>query len=252
MKYFRPLSIALLFIFDCIPQHAQSSVSLVASSESQDVIPAFSSAGSITLSAMRRLIDINYPGGKKERGELLVVYDQQGGHHLWRYRPVSSPNDSEGAAEAYKSQFSGIYVTADSLVEFAASGVIEHKAKSSSLGNAENASIDEIQRTFPQGRYVKDLKIVPFLDAPPLVGFEKSPLWTKRLPGFTPVSTEFLCDARSRVVQGRCPYPTLVVSISKLGDNWRLVLRNRWDVELILDSNFNAVSSKQLTVPAKQ
>lgn len=252
MRHFRAFFIAAVFLIDCAEANAQSSVSHVALSESQEVVPAFAAAGPTTLSAMRRLIDISYPSGKKERGELLVVYDPQGGHHFWRYNALRSANDTETAVKEYKSRSSGIYVTQGSLVEFSAGHVAEYKATSSSLTNAEDASIDEIRRTFPAARYTRDLMIIPYIDAPPLVGFEKSPFRTKRLAGFTPVPSGFLCDPRSRLVQGHCPYPTLVVSISKQGDNWRLVLRNRWDVELILDSNFNAVSSKQLTVPAIQ
>src|SRR4030081_241853 len=95
MKYFRPLSMALLFIFDCIPQHAQSLISLVASSESQDVIPAFSSAGPITLPVVTLAIDISPSQGKTERGDLLVIHDPQGGHHFWRYAVSNSPKDSK-------------------------------------------------------------------------------------------------------------------------------------------------------------
>ena len=33
--------------------------------------------------------------------------------------------------------------------------------------------------------------------------------------------------------------------------NWRLVLRNRYDVEVIVDQNFDLVSAQQLTQPRK-
>jgi len=42
---------------------------------------------------------------------------------------------------------------------------------------------------------------------------------------------------------------TKIASISKQGSNWRLVLRNRWDEEVILDQNCSLVSVKQLTQP---
>jgi hypothetical protein len=40
-----------------------------------------------------------------------------------------------------------------------------------------------------------------------------------------------------------------IASIGKQGSNWRLVLRSRWDEEVILDQNFNLVSVQQLTQP---
>jgi hypothetical protein len=185
----------------------------------------------------------------------LVVYDPQGGHYFWHHSVQSSPNDTGGWLTTFKSGTSGIYITPDSLVEFlGGSNVIEHTTKATSLGNAQSASIDEVQRNLLASQRISDLlgvKIVPLMDAPPLVGFEKSPVWTNRLPGFRPISPDFVCVSYGGPGQGPCLHGTLVVSISKQGDNWRLVLRNRWDVEVILDQSFNAVSTRQLTMPPK-
>ncbi len=252
MRRFSVFSFLILFVLDCVPQYAQSSVSPVAFSESQDVIPAFSAAGPITLPVMRRLIDVNYANGKKERRDLLVVYAPQGGHYFWHDSLQNSPNDTSGGwMTSFKSGSSGIYVTPDSVVEFlGGSNVIEHRTKATSLVNAQSSAIDEAQRNLLATQRIRDrlgAKIVPLMDAPPLVGFEKSPSWTNRLPGFKPIPPNFLCVSYGGPGQGPCPHGTLVVSISKQGGNWRLVLRNRWDVEVILDPSFNAVSTKQLT-----
>jgi hypothetical protein len=40
-----------------------------------------------------------------------------------------------------------------------------------------------------------------------------------------------------------------IVSIGRDGDNWRLVIRNRWDQEVILDSQFKFVSTRRLPSP---
>lgn len=254
MRHFRVFSAVLLFALDCVPQYGQSSVSPVAFSVSQDVVPAFSSAGPITLLVSRQLIDIGYPNGKSERGDLLVVYDPQGGHHFWQYSAVHSPNEVGVSLSQLKSGGSAVYIAPDRLVEFTgAITVIEHTNNSTSLGNAESASIDEIQRSFPQARYrMMGLKTVPLNDAPTLVGLKGANTDTKALPTFSPIPLEFWCVPYGGPGQGPCPHGTLIVSISKQGDNWRLVLRNRWDVEVILDPSYNAVSSKQLTATPKQ
>lgn len=256
MRAFSLFSFLILLVLDCVPEYAQSSVSPVAFSESQGVIPAFSAAGPITLPVMRRRIDVNYANGKRERGDLLVIYAPQAGRYFWRHSVPSSPNDTGEWLTTFKSRSSGIYVTPDSLVEFlGGSNVIEHRAKATSLGNAESASIDEVQRSLKASQRLPDLsgvKIVPLMDAPRLAGLDKSTVWTNRLAGFEPIPREFICVGPPYFPgQGPCPHGTLVVSIGRQGENWRLVLRNRWDVEVILDPSFNAVSSKQLTARPK-
>ncbi len=41
-----------------------------------------------------------------------------------------------------------------------------------------------------------------------------------------------------------------IVSISRDGENWWLVVENRWEQEIILDSKFNLVSTKRLPAAA--
>lgn len=249
MGRFQQLSFVLMFALDCIPQYAQSSVSTVAFSESQDVAPAFSSTGPITLPVATLTIDVSPMQGKKQRGRLLVVHDPQGGHHFWRY----AAGDADGPLSGFKSGTSAIYVTPDRILEFThAIGVIEHRDQSNSLGSAESAAINDIQQSYPVGvQFMTGLKTVPLNNAPDLVGYKGPDTRTKTLASFTPIPPEFWCVPYGGPGQGPCPHGTLIVSISQQGDNWRLVLRNRWDEEVILDSNFNAVSSKQLTTPPK-
>ena len=40
-----------------------------------------------------------------------------------------------------------------------------------------------------------------------------------------------------------------IVSIGKQGSNWQLVLRNRWDEQIILDQDFKFISARQLAQP---
>ena len=82
MRFCGGICLALSFVSCCVNLAAQPSVTPVTSSETRDVVNAFSFAGAITLPAARLLADIAYPGGKGERGDLLVVSDPQGGHHF--------------------------------------------------------------------------------------------------------------------------------------------------------------------------
>ena len=67
--------------------------------------------------------------------------------------------------------------------------------------------------------------------------------------GYEPISREFMCEPFNAF----CPSSgNTIASISKQGNNIRLVLRNRFDVEVIVDQNLDLVSAKQITQPAQQ
>ena len=226
-----------------IPLYAQ--VSPVASSEYKDVVPAFDSSGAITLPVADLKLDIVYPNGKKERCELTVVYDPETGHYLWHH-PTPGHNDPDGVyLKALKAQRAVAFTDAAGLIDFGFGGAIFVKAwqgHSDSIDAAVTASINEIQQglaTFEGGGYHTDYKLVPI--AGPIIGFD-----SKVPPGFKPIPSEFHCAPLQAVCQD---YLNTIASISKQGSNWRLVLRNRWDEEVILDQNFNLVSVKQLTQP---
>ncbi len=68
-----------LFAFARFPLAAQQAVSKVLFSEAEELVPAFSTTGATTLPAVHLHLDISYPAGKKERGDLVVVYDPEWG-----------------------------------------------------------------------------------------------------------------------------------------------------------------------------
>lgn len=247
---FHKYSCLALLILGCFRLSAQSAVSPVAFSESKDVVPAFSDSGSITLPIARLQVDVNNPGGKKERGDLVVVYDPQGRHHFWRYTALNSASDAGSWLNDFKSGDASVYTASDKLIEFAGYSVTEHKTQSNGLDDAVTAAIGEIggKLPMPPGQRT-DSVVLPLTGGPVLVGFKGT--ITKALPTFNPLPREF-----SRAPYGSKDFkvtggigPTTYVSISRKGTNWRLVLRNRWDEEVILDANYNAVSSQQLTFP---
>src|SRR5579862_8630574 len=80
-------------LFCCAPLLAQQPISKVAFTESNHAIGGFSPYGEISLPGLRVQIDLRYPRGKSERGNLAVVYDPQTGHYFWRYSKVQSPKD---------------------------------------------------------------------------------------------------------------------------------------------------------------
>jgi hypothetical protein len=219
-----------LLVFACIPLAAQQSVSPVGLSEAKDVVPAFSSSGAITLPAVHLQLNIKYPRGKKERGDLTVIYDPQTGHYLWRYSALRSSADNSSFIGDIKASKEAIYTDSAGLVDFVfpqALFVKLYTSMANSLDAAEGLGISEIQRGLAsfEGGYHWDYKAIDVRKA---------------------ITQDFRCLPMHANCQDQL---NTIVSIGKQGSNWRLVLRNRWDQEIILDSNFSLLSTQRLTSP---
>jgi hypothetical protein len=109
-----------------------------------------------------------------------------------------------------------------------------HKGQANSLDGAESAAIAEIERRLPE--------------------FEKSGYDTSissRVPIFQEIGMDFACPPYGEPGSSQgCGFGVKSIpSVSRVGDNWRLVVRNRWDQEVILDSSFKFVSTRRLSEP---
>jgi hypothetical protein len=228
-----------------IPLLAQ--VSPVALSDSKDVVPAFDSSGAITLPAARLKVDIAYPRGKKERRELTVVYDPKTGHYLWNLvnSNPNNPNDTGVRLKIMKAQGAVAFADLAGLVQFDFGDGLFAKSwqgRADSLDAAVSASTNEIGQglaAFESSGYHLDYKLVPVFGQ--VIGFD-----AKVPPGYKPIPFGFQCEPG----QAFCPsYNNTIASVSRQGTNWRLVLRNRFDVAVIIDESLNLVSAQQLTQP---
>ena len=238
--------IFLLLSFVVLRLTAQ--VSPVAFSKSTDVVPAIDKSGAITLTAARLKIDLAYPKGKKERPELTVLYQPKSGYYLWHITPhnPNNPDDTGLYLEGLKKRRSVVFADAESLSDFIFAGTIFVKVwrgQAASLDAAVSASIDEIQQGLPiaegLGQHT-DYKFVPVFGL--LMGVE-----AKIPAGVKPFPEGFVCEPN---VSSFCPtYNNTIASVTRQAGNWRLVLRNRFDVEVILDQDFELVSIVQLTQP---
>ncbi len=213
---------------------AQQAVTPMAFSEARETVRAFSDFGETALSSLRVQVEVPVDG-KKELGSVLVVYDPQSGRYLWRYRKLESPESADTFVIRLATQ-EAIYIDAGRLISFSEVGgltVTEYTERTSSLDAARTAAFNYIQLGHPVlGK--SGIKAVPRPDPTKL---------TSARPAV--ISREFYCDPN----RADCPgaFQTTIVSVAKQGSNWRLVLRNRWDQEYILDSKFAFVSTRQLT-----
>ena len=141
------------------------------------------------------------------------------------------------------------------LTEFRISGGLSAKtwrSSATSLTGAIAATIAEIQR-FPARaagprRDYKGIPVTAPLGSkshPLLAGFSIEPT----IPAnFKPIPKTFWCAE----VVSFCPTnDNSIVSVTKQGNNYRLIVRARFDAEVIVDQNLDVVSAQQLTQPAK-
>ena len=118
------------------------------------------------------------------------------------------------------------------------------QGRAGSLDAAVSASTNDIRQglaTFEGVGFHRDYKFIPVFGL--VRGFD-----AKLPPGYKGIPADFQCEPFNAF----CPsYNNRIASIVKQGANWRLVLRNRYDVEVIVDQNFDLVSAQQLTQPRK-
>jgi hypothetical protein len=223
----------------CTAFAAAQSVSPVAFTESVHSIRAFSPSGDVALPVTRLKLDIQHRNGKNERGDLVVIHDPATGHYLWRYRKLNSESDNGSFLTELDQGREAVYASPTALVDFFVNSELyigTHDRKFPSIGAAERASMAEIKQGLPmtEGRgYYTDLKeivLYPFLG----VEFSCPPYGD---PKFSP-----MCGFGIKAIS----------SIAQHGDGWRVVLKGRWEQELILGSQFNLVSTRRLPdAPAK-
>lgn len=230
------------FIFISLPAIGQSAVSAVALTESRQPVRAFSALGEISISSLRVQVDVpnSEKAEKKERGDVLIVYNPETGHYLWRYHAFDSPGHTYRFLEVATSGREALYVEKDRILSFVTGWpwITEYHDRAETLDAAKEAVFGWLQRGHPTlskggGK------------AGPL------PLNISKGQILGPIPREFFCGpepGRSDCPQGD---RTQIVSISKQGENWRLVFRNHWDQETILDAKFNPLSTRRLTQPIR-
>jgi hypothetical protein len=203
-------------------------VSKIAFSESQSSVRAFSPAGQTTLPAVRLQLDARRPDGRTERSNLIVVYDPETGHYFWRNIVLNHPGETISFYEELDAGWAALYSTPSALLFFGMTQSLyieQHSERSGSLDSAESAVITEIGRRLLAGS-----------------GYD---IPANDIPVYKEIGRAFACDPLDD--RPDCWFTAKsIVCIDRDGDNWRLVVKNRWDQEIILNSKFELVSTRRL------
>jgi hypothetical protein len=177
---------------------------------------------------------ISLPRGGRLNGRLLVVYDTVSNRFGWNLQNAGEHWAGSDSAEWF-AEHAAAYVGVDRVVLFWETTpgqlfIVERLSLSaSSLEEAQNKAINEIANHTADiergGEYLR-------------LGGTTVPLPTSRVPH------EFWFDRlQAHVSYGR----TRITSVQKEQTGWRLVLRDHWDQELILDEFYSFVSTRRLT-----
>lgn len=212
--------------FFCLALFGQH-VSRVALSESHQGIHAFAPSGELTLSAVRTQLEIQHAAGRSERGNLVVVHDYRTGLFFWHFA-----HDETGSyLYQLQSGIAAVYVTPSTVVDFNWPGPFFAKEFTTMADSSEAAigvAMEEIEGKIRNN--------------------ERRPLQDYKTVDLGPAIRDLQCgNFGDPDFIGRCRSENnRIVSVKQEGDNWRLILRNRWDQEVILDSKFNLVSTRRL------
>jgi hypothetical protein len=225
--------IVCLFILICVPVALAQVVTLEHSTESTHAVRAFAPSGETWMQVVRVQLRIHHVNGKDERGNLVTVYDPQTGHYLWRYSEANHLGDTGSFWDELDQGREAVYAGDNALVDFYMPGALFAKtyfAQAPNLAAAERASMHEMELGLPASEkngYHNDWKEIPVARA---------------------MAIEWACPPYGDpAFSQRCQFGAKsITSVSKTGVNWRLVVRNRWDQEVILDSQFNLVSTQRL------
>ena len=216
---------------------ASQSVEEVGFTRSTHSMHGFSPKGSVPLSVLRLQVDVHYRDDKVERGDLFVIYDPQTGHYIWLYgalRPDGVPSDLLSDLESGKW---AIYVEEDKIVEFVVQAdldIQERGGRAASLDAAGAATLVEMERW---------------------VATKKDRIYNEsiQVPLYRAIGGGFACpEFGSNEFTPTCRFHAeKISSVTREGDNWRLVIENRWAQEVALDSKFALVRTKRIAPSAQ-
>lgn len=201
---------------------------------------AFCPSGLTALPALRFQLDLSYVSGKQERRDLVLIYDPKYGHYLWHIAEAPPGPYTARFHEILK--FHRLWADAAGLFDFASGTylwLMVRTSKADSIEAAQRAAIDEIKQRLPE---------VAKHGYAPTPGGTKWPWDTEQI--FLQTSPAFGCGFPLR--DNCAPGPDEILSINKRGNEWRILRRNHWDEEIVLDRQFKPIEENRVSPARKE
>ena len=151
--------------------------------------------------------------------------------YFWRFNPVDSASDLRTALDSYAAGLDAMYISPAGMVEFSFPGdllSVTRTKRAEGLTLAEAGAIDEILGTLSSS--------APYSPGHQVVDVANQ------------IGARWACpQADEEVYYSNCPFrPKEFVSINNVDNQWRIVVRNRWDQQIVLDSDFKFVSTNRV------
>jgi hypothetical protein len=178
------------------------------------------------LSAREMIMDITFPSGRKDKGDMLVVFDQASGLYLWMFQLIPPDSPASGTiASSFDSRFVP-FATTEKLAVFWIQPpeivVIDSEKKAASLGDAEKKSLAE---------------------ALELVGdFENRSFW-RRLPraSFGSLDSSFFAPQFSSAW-----LPIALLSVERSEAGWEVLVEGQWRARLSLNRKYELIGTARV------
>jgi len=170
---------------------------------------------------------------------VLFTAHDTASHQFWWMMIGDAGQKDVFAVGKYFAPRAGAFVAADRFVVFwpqgAHLGIVERRGlTASTLDEAQTAAVAEVRRRAQTAKAGSDLLLGQ--------GTVDVLLPQSRIP------FQFWYPPNEN---GMMPETTEVVSVSRVGGNFRVILRNQWDQEVVLDDAYNFVSTRRLDSAAQ-
>lgn len=198
--------------------------------ERHRTIAAFSPGGQVELPAVALRVNIQHAGRAVKPGNMVVVYDPSNGYYFWHLNPIDI-SETQDITEGFDFGPDALYISTAGLFHFRMPAgdliVLGRFQRAASLDDAESAAIDELRRNLP----VFERR-----------GYDPGYREVNLAPS---IGRTWACAEDD--LRANCSFGAKrLVSISQVGENWRVVARNRWDEEITLDSKFALISCRRI------
>ena len=198
-------------------------------SESKHSITGFAFQGQVQLSALRYQVEIKNPPGDSRLVDMTVIHDPRTKYFFWKVARLTHKGDNNSFLTELISGREAVFSEQDSIVDFYMPGDLwfqVHTQKADTLDSASALAIDSLQNGL--AHYSKN-------------GFDtggRSVSMDRR------ISNQFFCGEENPSIAVCGMGAKRISSITHTDGKWVLVISNRYDQEIILDRNFNLVSTR--------
>jgi hypothetical protein len=201
----------------------------ISSRNTLNAIHAFGKAGAgVEIQASSVIVDARMPSGRRDRGELVVLFDTASGFFQWLFATSVADNPAESAYQAgfARGQMTA-YVDQDGLSVFGTSTAPPHLAVRQSRTRAQNVNDAEAQSLQDASGRLADYERGDHAD------------WS--MISLLPLGMEFVTPSQRPVRT-----PIKILQVVKQDGNWEVIIQSQWKEKIILNDKFELIGMTRM------